>query len=384
MERREWAWAASPRRPVLSARVAVVRAAALSRPGRRPVVAMCRGGGGERGGGSGAHAAAVVFGGDGGQPFAGRLGEAAVAAAQQFGEAVDRSFADRRELVLEAVDEFARQRRRRDPRAARDVQLALQVAEHVRPLVGRDLTDLVADVVVQLADRDPAVLVTVGLAGLERLHDRAGEHRWPALAGQFVALERVLHGIGGGDDRAAAPAQVIAHVDAVAGPEPQPARDRAAVAAVEQHQHVVRAAAGHLAADELGRDRGRIQMRDLGVGGGEVELTAVVLEPMAGEVQQQQRVARPVAEERGDPPAQRGVALVRRQLDLEPADLGIAQDVGERLGVARRGAEPAQLRVAVRVGGDDQRVAAGHGDLTPRARSGTSRSSAAGRPPSRR
>ena len=68
-------------------------------------------------------------------------------------------------------------------------------------------------------------------------------------------------------------------------------------------------------------------MRDLGVGGGEVELAAVVLEPMAGEVQQQQRVARAVAEERGDPAPQRGVGLVRRQLDLEPADLGVAQDV---------------------------------------------------------
>ena len=159
----------------------------------------------------------------------------------------------------------------------------------------------VAHVVVELANRDPAVLVAVGLAGLERLHDRAREHRRASLAGQLVALEGVLHRVGRRDDGAPAAAQVVVDVDALAGPEPQPPRDRAAVAAVEQHQHVAGTASGHLAADELGRDRRRVEVSDLGVGGGEVQLATVVLEPVAGEVQEQERVTRAVAEECGDP-----------------------------------------------------------------------------------
>ena len=39
------------------------------------------------------------------------------------------------------------------------------MAEHVRALVRRDLAHRVAHVVVELANRDPAVLVAVGLAG---------------------------------------------------------------------------------------------------------------------------------------------------------------------------------------------------------------------------
>ena len=344
------------------------------------------GGGGCRQGGGGGDrdAAGVVGGGDGLQTAAGGVGQPAVAAVQQFGERGDGAFADGGELVVEAVQQLAWQRRRGVPARAGDVQLALQMAEHVRPLVRGDLADLVADVVIELAHGDPVVLVAVGLAGLQRLHDGGREHRRAALAGQLVALERILHRVGGGDDRPAAPAQVVIDVDVVAGAEAQAARDRAAVAAVEQHQHVVRAAARHRPRHELGGNRGRVQVRDLGVGGREVQLPAVVLEPVAREVQQQQLVATAVAEERRDPATQDRVRLVQGRGDLELADLGVPQDLRQRRGVPRGRAQPAQLRVRVGVGRDDQRKPSRHRALTPRAPSGRSRSSGAGTRPIRR
>ena len=62
-----------------------------------------------------------------------------------------------------------------------------------------------------------------------------------------------------------------------------------------------------------------------------------------------------------DPAAQGGLRLVDGQVDLEVADRRVAQHAGQLLGVAGRGPQPAQLRVAVGAVRHDQRVAAGHG-----------------------
>jgi hypothetical protein len=154
-------------------------------------------------------------------------------------------------------------------------------------------------------------------------------------------------------------AEVVVEVDLVAAAEAQAARDRAAVAAVQQRHDLARAAAGHLAADELRRQRGRVEVGDLRVRRREVELAAVVLQAVAGEVQEQQVVAAAVGEEGRDLAAQHRLGLVDRQLDREVADLRVVEDARERLRVAGRGPEAAQLLVAVGAVRDDERVAAG-------------------------
>ena len=285
-------------------------------------------------------------------------------AAEQAPELPDRALAHAGERAVDRGPQLGGELRGGDGRdvgAARDVQLPLQVAEHVRALVRRDLADLLADVVVELLDRDAVVLVAVGLAGLEPLDHGGREDGRVAVPRQLVPLERVLHRARRRQDHAAVAAEVVVEVDLVAAAEAQPARDRAAVAAVQQRHDLARAAAGHLAAHELGRQRGRVEVRDLGVGRREVELAAVVLEAVAGEVQEQQVVAPAVREERRDLAAQDGLGLVDRQLDREVADRRVVEDPGQLLGIAGRGAQPTQLLVAVRAVRDDERVAAGHG-----------------------
>jgi len=64
------------------------------------------------------------------------------------------------------------------PAAAGDDQLALDPERPLaRRLVRRGGPDFVVDVVVELVERDQAVLVAVGLAGLKAGHQRAGEDR---------------------------------------------------------------------------------------------------------------------------------------------------------------------------------------------------------------
>ena len=317
----------------------------------------------ERRRGGGRDPAAVVLG-EVAERAARRRRDGRVVAREQPRELAHDPLAHAGERAVDRVAQLGRQLRRADRRdvgAASEVELALEVAEHVRGLVGGDLADLLADVVVELLDRDAVVLVAVGLARLEPLDDGGREHGRVAGPRQLLALERVLHRARRGEDHAAVAAEVVVEVDAVAAAEGQAARDRAAVAAVEQRDHLARAAAGHLPADELRGHRGGVELGDLGVGRSEVQVAAVVLEAVAGEVQEQQVVARALGEERGDPAAQRGLRLVDSEVDLEVADLGVVQHARERLGVGRRRAQAAQLRVVVAATGDDQSEAAGHG-----------------------
>ena len=148
----------------------------------------------ERGGGGGGHGAAVVV----REPFQGSPGgqrHALVPAAQDPGQLLDRPGPDSGQPALHRLLEVGRQRRGCGDRAAAagDVQLPLHAEG---PLAGRLVRGgrphLVVDVVIKLVQPDQAVLVPVGLPGLQPLHQCAGEHRRCRL-GRIGCLEGVLH-----------------------------------------------------------------------------------------------------------------------------------------------------------------------------------------------
>jgi hypothetical protein len=214
-----------------------------------------------------------------------------VATAQQALELLDRAGPDPGQRVIQRLLELGRESggRRDGMAAARDVELTLHA---IGPLAGclvrGGVADLVVDVLVQLVECDHAVLVEVRLPGLEALDERAGEYRrrWRGALGKLLALERILERAGRGDHRAAAAAKALVDVNRRAAPGRHASLERARVAAVEQQHHAPGPAAVHAAVDELRRDRGRAEAAQLGVPGGEVELAVLVLDAVAGEVQQ--------------------------------------------------------------------------------------------------
>ena len=79
---------------------------------------------------------------------------------------------------------------------------------------------------------------------------------------------------------------------------------------------------------------------------------------MAGEVHQQQVIGVAVGgEELRDCLIDLESGRVEKRPHLEPADVGVSEHPGERLGVLRRRTQPPQPRVAVVVAGDDQGAA---------------------------
>src|SRR5690606_5281926 len=118
-----------------------------------------------------------------------------------------------------------------------------------------------------------------------------GDHH-PAVTGQFVPDVHGGVALGAGQE----------------GP---------AVAAVEEQDDGAGPAAAHLRVQERGRDGRGGEQAGVGVGGGEVQFAAVVLDAVAGQVQQEQVVAAAVAEEDLDGPGDLVVAAVDDRADLE-------------------------------------------------------------------
>jgi hypothetical protein len=301
------------------------------------------------------HLAVVV-----GQALKRRLGgqsQPGMVAGEQLPQFLNRAQPDLGDGVLPGLLQLRRQVHRPQRWATGDQQVA---GDFDVPAPGRLLrrgpAHLLVDVVIELIDGHVAVAVAVGVTGLQPAHQRLGEDRRPAPPGrQLSVLEGVLHGAGRGEDDAAAAFEPVPEVDGGVGPGQQPARERPAVAAVQQQHHPSRLAPGHLPVDELGRHGGRIQVAQLGVDGGEVQLAAVVRDAMAGEVQQEQIVARAVSEEGPDCAAQPPFRLVGGDLDLERADGRICQHSRQRLNVVSRSPKQSQSRIPVLVGRDDQR-----------------------------
>jgi hypothetical protein len=178
-----------------------------------------------------------------------------------------------------AAFQVRRNRRRTDtlPPAAGQVQLALKLDVASRGLVRVLLADLVEDVVVELVEGDPSVLVPVSITGGQPLDQGSGKHRRLRLVivREMFSLKCVLHRAGGGDHRPAAPAacsfprEAVQHVDIPGRAHRDALGEGTPVAAVQQQHDAVRPAVPHAAPHEVRRDgRGAEPVR-AGVRGGE-------------------------------------------------------------------------------------------------------------------
>jgi hypothetical protein len=77
-------------------------------------------------------------------------------------------------------------------------------------------------------------------------------------------------------------------------------------------------------------------MRELRVRGREVQAPVVVFDAMTGKVEQEQVVKPTTLEESGQLPPYDMLGLVRRHLNLEISNLGVAEDAGQLLSVPGR------------------------------------------------
>jgi hypothetical protein len=265
---------------------------------------------------------------------------------------------------------------------AGDDDAALDVALHLGPLLGHLLHDAVVHVAVELVDGDVSVAVEVGGPLAEPFDEVPGEHRLRRAPVHPVALERVLRRVRRREHGPARALQLLERVDIGVGLDPAAGRERAAVAAVEHDDLLPRRAALQGVVELLGRQRGEQQAVPAGVGRCEVEPPVVVLEAVAGEVQQGEVVAAAVAVQLADRLAHPVVRFVDQHGDLEACDLRVTQYGGESLDVRRWGGEPAQGGVVVLVRGDQQRQPAAHG-VSPRSGDGRTPRPAPGAPPPR-
>ncbi len=122
------------------------------------------------------------------------------------------------------------------------------------------LRHLSADVLPQVRRGDHTVVAAVGLAGAQAVHHGGGEDRLPRRTGGIDgAVQRLLHGVGRGEDEDPAPrgqflqlpadVRLRSRLDPVLG-------EQAGVAAVQEHHDRLGVAVGHALLDERRRDRG--------------------------------------------------------------------------------------------------------------------------------
>jgi hypothetical protein len=302
--------------------------------------------------------------GDLGQRLARPGGDGQVVARQPRPQFGDRAEAAEHIRVGHRGAQVGRDRLRTDPAppAASEIQLALHLDVTARRLVRVHLAYAVEHIVVQLIERDPAVLVAVRLAGRHALDQRRGKHgRAPArLVGQPVALEGVLHRTGGGDHRATATAaqlaagEAVEHVGVARRADRHSLAERSAVAAVQEQHDAPRPARPHASLHEVGRHRRRPEPIGPRVAGGEEQLAGLALQTVTGEVQQEYVVRPAVGEQVLDVRTDDVRRLVAHHAHVEAADLWVAQHTAQRVGVRPRREQVPQSFVLVLVVGDDQ------------------------------
>src|SRR3954454_13405039 len=183
----------------------------------------------------------------------------------------------------------------------------------------------------------------------------------------MLALEGVLHRVRRADDRAAATAatatrgEAVEHVDVARRAHDDALAERSPVAAAEQQDNAAGRRRAQAALYEVGWHGTRRQPVRAGRPCGEEQLTAIVLQPVAGEVQQQHVVGACVGEEVLDACLDLVRGLVADDLDVEAPDRRVAENGGWGLGVRRRRRQGTQPGVLVLVDGDDEgRAPAGH------------------------
>jgi hypothetical protein len=100
-----------------------------------------------------------------------------------------------------------------------------------------------------------------------------------------------------GPQSAATPAELGLDSHPFACPARHAMLERARITVVQQQHHPPGAAAAHPPVDEFGRHGSRAQPPQPGVSHSEVQLTVFVLDPVTGEMQQQQIIGMAVGEE---------------------------------------------------------------------------------------
>ncbi len=119
----------------------------------------------------------------------------------------------------------------------------------------------------------------------------------------------------------------------------------------------------HAPLDEVGRDsRGPEPVR-AGVASREEQLARVALQPVAREVQQHQVLRLALGEQVLDVTTHDVGGLVVHDLDVEAAELLVAQDIRQGFRICRRRPEAAQPGIVVLIAGDDQGSALAVHDL---------------------
>ena len=262
------------------------------------------------------------------------------------------------ELAVLRFFDFGRQHRALGEGVLREDDVAfLSIAPLAWGLPRRGVEDALVHVVVQLIDRDHAVIVTIGCAGLEAINQKVGEQRRVGVADDAIALPGVLGGVGRGKDDASTPRPF----ERFSGPDADAlgglgaAGEGTAVAAVQHHHLTLRDTAIHSSGNECGLNRGPRQQPALAVAQRQIQMSLFVLHAVPGEIQQQEVVAPPAVVEAGHGLADRCTPLVEECRHLiELTDVRSLQDLREPLNVQIGSTQAAQVRVVVVTVADDE------------------------------
>ena len=294
--------------------------------------------------------------------LAGGQDAACVLAVQQASQFLDSGAADHGERAVDGFLHLGRERRRLGDRlrTARDDELALNAEGPLsRRLIRCRGPYLVIDVVVELVERYHAILVAVGVTGLQTFDERAREHRRRQLVcvGQFVALECVLHSARRCDHRAPAAAELRLYSDSRAGPGCHPALECPGITAVQQQNNPPRTAAVHPPIDEFGGHPGRRQPAQRRVRHCEVQFAVLIFDAVARKVQEQQIIGDTIGEEFLDGKSDLIGRCVQQRPHVKAANGRILQYSRERTRIAGRRSQLPQAIVLITIACDDQRAA---------------------------
>jgi hypothetical protein len=132
------------------------------------------------------------------------------------------------------------------------------------------------------------VPVEVSLAAGQTAHEHGRESGRLGRPADVVAVERVLSRVGRREHDQPARIEMVCRVHGRVRLDLHALRERSAVAAVEEQDLAPRSGSEQQVVDDRGRDRGRTQSVPARVPGRKVQPAALVLEPVAGEVEQEE------------------------------------------------------------------------------------------------
>ena len=215
-----------------------------------------------------------------------------------------------------------------------------------------------ADELVGVVHGDESVRIHVGVAALEAADELRREPRGRRVAAYDVAVEGVLSRVRRGEHDEPAGVELLPRVHGGVGLDLHPLRERAAVAAVEEQHLPARARPEQELVHDRRRDRRRAEPVPPRVARGEVEPAGLVLETVAGEVEEDQVAALGVDEELFDRLGDLGRPAVHDRRHIEPAACRVGEHAAERGRILPRRGEALEPFIVVASVGDDERPAA--------------------------